>query len=135
MKITNAEINVIRFSSEDVIATSGPGPLSGTTISGGFYLPVGDVFHGASGTFGNYSTSLGAYQLLDYSETGEILNQADIDRLILASQNPTGMIDSGMGYPIPASVYANIAKNTYPIYSYNNGYYTIGKTYYETYSQ
>ena len=132
MRISNPELKVVRFSSADVIATSAA--LMGATISGLFYMPNGSGgYQGASGTFGEKDH--GVYELLNYTLTDEVLDQSGIDMLIAASQNPNGMVDSGMGYPIPASVLLPIAQSTYLTYYDNGHYYTNGISYYEQYHQ
>ena len=140
MKITNAELKFMSFSSEDVIATSGmPGPLSGTT--GLFYIPSGDYsgsYSGTgnyvefSGTFGNYSG--GQYEITNIygAKAGVDDDKANIDSV----QN--GMVYfADVGVSVPAEPYiANIAKNAYDAYSYGGGtYYTNGVSYYESHWQ
>ena len=137
MKITNATIEVALFSSEDVIATSlGLGPLSGLT--GLFYIPSGQYGDGSlpgnyvefGGTLGKYKG--GAYNITNiYGAKGNV----DEDKAILDSvQN--GMVDTGMGFSIPASVFENIAKQTYDAFSYGDGkYYTNGISYYTAHWQ
>ena len=138
MKITNPEIKVVLFASDDVIATSGMiGALTGQ--SGLFYIPTSQYTGGSytgdyvqfSGTFGNYSG--GVYEITGISgATGGV----DGDKANLDSIQNGSVYLPDVGITIPASVFENIAKQTYDAYSYGNGtYYTNGVSYYEQHWQ
>ena len=136
MKITAPKLQVVRFASEDVIATS-LGPLSGMT--GLFYIPASQYsgtysgsgnYIGFNGTLGNYSN--GAYEITSINtvETG-----VDDQKARLESRQ-SGMVPMPEGFPMPASFFENLAHQTYDAFSYGNGvYYTNGVSYYESHWQ
>lgn len=136
MKITNAELKVIRFASEDVIATSGwfDGPLTGKT-NGFFNINTGDGYYQFGGTVGQYNGSV--YQINGISNYHSI-PASDIAPL---TAGPNGTEGNGMSYfsdvgvTLPASILTNSAQNGYEA-TYSNGtYYTDGLSYYENYWQ
>ena len=140
MKITKPSIKVLRFASDDVIATSAlpMGPLSGTT--GLFYIPASS-FNGAYSGTGNYvqfSGILGPYSGGAYEITGITGATAgvDDDKANLDSIQNGGVYLPGVGITIPASFFEGVARQTYDAYTYGDGkYYTNGISYYETHWQ
>lgn len=137
MKISNPELNVVRFGADDVIATSGwiHGALTGQ--SGSFYIPAGQYGGGTysgnfvefSGTFGNYNGS--EYEINDVSGATSIL---DSDRAGLMTTAPL-YVYPDTGVPVPAGVRGGIAQQYYDAYSYGGGYYSDGQSYYDIYWQ
>ena len=139
MKIATPELKVVRFVSEDVIATSAMlGPLSGT--NGLFYIAAGDYSGSYSGT-GNYvefSGTFGSYNGSAYEITGIYGAKAgvDDDKANLDSVSGGNVYFADMGVTVPASFLAPIAQQTYDAYSYGGGsYYTNGISYYESHWQ
>ncbi len=141
MKITNPEIKVALFASDDVIATSlALGPLSGTV--GTFYIPTGQYGGSYTGTAGNYiefSGTLGSYSGGAYNITGIYGAKGGVDEDVDTIQN---VVDGKIyfpelaGYGIPADELAPIAQHLYDAYSYGDGnYYTNGVSYYESHWQ
>lgn len=127
MKITNPELKVVRFNADDVIATS-IGALTGKT--GLFYVDNGNGgYDSFNGEFGEFNASL-------YEITGlyawEYNVGGDRDRLISAKNG--GMVYMpDVGYPIPASVLAQNAPQTYDANLDSGVYYSNGVSYYEQY--
>ena len=130
-RLTNPELKVIRFASEDVIATS---VLLGKT--GTFYIPSGQYSGGSfsgnyvefNGTFNSYSD--GVYGISGiYGAKGDV----DSDRDVLISPPPYYFNDTGV--TVAGEFMANMSKNIYDAYSYDGQYYTNGISYYDTYWQ
>ena len=127
----NPEIEVLRFSGEDVIATSGT--LLPANVTGLFYIPAADYNNGSLGTSGYVS----------FNGTGGVYNSAaggylitDIYSAYLDTQNERDdlMTKGGeMAAFIPASFFEGTAKNTFDAYYYNGDYYTNGISYYNMY--
>ena len=131
MKFVNPEIEIVRFSSEDVIATSGA-PIS-TKL---FYIPTTDYMGDLSGSdyvqfegvMGGYDSAAGGYRITDvYSPA-----LADTDEVNGLMSGGTLYIPE-LGITIPSTVMAPIAQQAYNAYSYNGEYYTNGLTYYDMY--
>ena len=127
MKITNPEMNVIRFGANDVIATSL------------FYLPVSQYSGSYTpGTDGNDYVEFEGTMRPNGDGTYEITN---IYRAQGVPQDDVDGLASGgsvvfYGVTIDMSSMAPIARQTYDAYSYSEGtYYTHGATYYELYWQ
>lgn len=131
MKITKTELNVVRFASEDVIATSG---LAGSVWT--FYIPASQYTGGSySGNYVEFSGTVypygsGPYEITDiYGAKGGV----DEDRDFLMSG---GTYIPELGITLPSTVADNLAKSVYDAYSYGDGrYYTNGASYYEMYRQ
>ena len=131
MKFANPEIEVLRFSGEDVIATSGT--LLPANVTGLFYIPAAD-FNGGSlgnsgyvsfnGTGGVYNPAAGGY-LISNIGTAYVDNQNERNDLITHGGE--------MAAFIPASFFEGTAKNTFDAYLYNGDYYTNGISYYNMY--
>lgn len=137
MKISNPEVEVKLFSSEDVIATSAPGPLTGMT--GLFYIPASQVSGGpysgnyvqVSGQFGNDIG--GAYKITNITS---IEDNVDADKANLDSIQNGNVYLPDVGITIPASLFENIAHQTYDAFSFADGQYaTFGVSYYELHWQ
>lgn len=137
MKITAPKLQVVRFASEDVIATSALlGPLSGKT--GTFYIPVGDFggSYSGSGSYVEFNGTLGNYTGNGYEITGisgaRGVPTSDVDGL----KSGGSYYFPDMGVTVDMSDMAPIAKQTYEAFSYGNGvYYTNGASYFESYWQ
>lgn len=135
MKIAELKLEVVRFASEDVIATSA-GPLTG--MNGLFYIPTnsyGGTYSG-SGNYVEFSGTFGQLGGSGYEITG--INGAkagvDGDREGLMSSNGTYFPE--LGITIPNTAMAPIAQQAYDAFSYGNGqYYTNGVSYYDQYWQ
>lgn len=131
MKFVTPEIEVLRFSTEDVIATSGA-PI----VTKLFYMPT-DQFQGGlsgsdyvqfEGVMGAYDSAAGGYRITDvYSPA-----LADTDEVNGLMSGGTLYIPE-LGITIPSTALAPIAQQAYNAYSYNGGYYTNGVTYYDMY--
>ena len=128
MKFANPEIEVLRFSSEDVIATSGA-----PVVTGLFYIPSSQYSGGSFGTdyvafngnIGAYDAGAGGYKIDNiYGAYGD----TDDERELLVSGG-----GSMLGVTIPGSFWNNLAQQSYDAYSYNGNYYTNGVNYYTTY--
>ena len=139
MRISNPELKVIRFATDDVIASSALlGPLSGQT--GLFYIPAGDFGGSYSGT-GNYvqfNGTLGSYSGGAYEITGIYGATAGVDgdKANLDSIQHGQVYMADVGITLPATVFESIAQQTYDAFSYGNGkYYTNGTSYYESHWQ
>ena len=123
MKITNPELEVVRFNADDVIATSlyymsaaDYNALYGTDFTSDYVQFNGDmVATGNSGVWG--ITNIYNVQAADTDE---------IEALMSGSGNFTG-------FPIPASVLEPIARQAYNAFKSDDGIYTKGVTYYEQY--
>ncbi len=138
MKMSSADLQVIRFNSEDVIATSGMGPLSGT--SGMFYIPAADYSgsYSGSGNFVQFNGTLGSYSGGNYLITNIYGAEAgvDSDKESLESVINGNIVFPDVGITVPATALEPLARQTYDAFSYGNGqYYTNGVSYYETHWQ
>ena len=132
MKITNTELNVVRFASEDVIATSG---LVGKVWQ--FFIPSSQYGDGTmSGEYVMFNGTVYPYGSGPYEITNiyDVQANADNDR--------NGMMTGTIyipeyGITLPSTALDPIAKQTYDAYSYGDGkYYTNGgASYYEMYRQ
>ncbi len=131
----NLKLDVIRFSNEDVIATSAMlGPLSGKT--GSFYIPSSQYNGGSLG--GEYVTFNGTFG--DY--TGSGYNITNANGFAVDSDERDGLMSGGsytfpdVGVTVDMSDLAPIAKQYYDAFSYGDGqYYSNGVSYYESYWQ
>lgn len=127
--MTDLKLDVVRFSNEDVIATS-------------LYYATAAAFNSAFGTsytsdYVQFNGSMTGYS--DEAGGRYVTNvygvsEADNDEM-------EGLMSGGsvylpdVGITIPSTVMAPIAQQAYNAYSYNGGLYTKGATYYETYWQ
>ena len=125
MKMSNPELKVVRFGSDDVIATS--------------------LFYLAAGQFAGYEGSSpyvefegvmrpngdGTYQITNITHT------AGVDQDTVDGVTSGGSIYlPEFGITIPATAMEPIAQQTYDAYAYSEGtYYTHGATYHELYWQ
>lgn len=132
-RLTNPELNVIRFASEDVIATSF-GPLSGLTRS--FYIPSSQYNGGSLG--GDYVTFNGTFG--DYD--GSAYNITNASGFTVDVDERDGLTSGGsytfpdVGVTVDMSDMAPIAQQYYDAFSYGDGqYYTNGISYYDQYWQ
>lgn len=135
MRMAELKLEVVRFASEDVIATSA-GPLTGLT-SGLFYIPAGQYagYTGSasyvqfSGDFGEQSG--GNYEIINIRG---VSGDDDDDRAGLMSGGSYTF--PGVGVTVDMSHLAPIAQQAYDAFSYGNGkYYTNGVSYYNQYWQ
>lgn len=129
MKITNAELKVVRFNSEDVIATSL------------YYMPSA-AFNALAGT--DYSSDYVQFEgiMTGYDPDASGWAITNIGAVSAADTDEMDGLKSGgsfyfpdVGITIPMSHMAPLAQQAYEAYSYNDGYYTKGATFYETYWQ
>ncbi|MBR3144947.1 MAG: hypothetical protein IKF53_03525 [Clostridia bacterium] len=133
----NLKLEVIRFSNEDVIATSAMlGPLSGQL--GWFFIPTSQYGDGSlggdyvqfGGRFGDYSG--GAYNITNIYD---VSGNAQGDRAEIGPDADGYFDETG----VPVFLYptlANVAKETYDAFSYGDGqYYSNGVNYFESYWQ
>ena len=131
MKISNAELKVVRFNSEDVIATSryfmsaaAFESLYGLGLTGTDYVSF-------TGSMTSYDDVAGGW-----SVTPNLSSAAEYD-----NEEMEGVMSGGdfyfaeLGVWVHSDAMANIAKQHYDAYSYEGGLYTKGATYYETYWQ
>lgn len=128
MKIQSTKMQVIRFSAEDVIATS-LGALTGQ--SGLFYVDDGNGgYNSFNGTFGSYSGN--SYEIVGMNtyETGV----GDDRENLITGKNGVYIPELGITLPANPTV-SGIAKNAYDAFSSDNGYYTNGISYFELYWQ
>lgn len=132
MMFMKPEIEIVRFSSEDVIATSGL-----VLTNGVFYIPSANYNNGAlggsgyvqfSGSYGAFNSAAGGYLISNIS--GAKLDYVD-DRAGLMSGGSYYFPD--VGVTVDMSDLAPIAQQAYDAYSYNGDYYTNGVSYYNTY--
>lgn len=133
-RLTNPELKIIRFASEDVIATS-LGPLSG--LKGGFYIPS-SLYNGGSlgGNYVEFQGTFGDYDGSAYNITNANGFKADVnnDRDGLTSGGSYTFPD--VGITVDMSDMAPIAQQYYDAFSYGDGqYYTNGISYYDQYWQ
>lgn len=132
MRITNPEINIILFSNEDVIATSGITPLSGY-----FYIPTAqfqDPYTGSGeyvGFSGTYLPSGSRYVISSIS--GAVAQSSENERDGAMSGGSYYFPD--LGVTVDMSSMEPIARRTYDAYYENGNYYTNGVSYYEQYWQ
>jgi len=138
MKLTTPEIQIIRFNSEDVIATSYAGPLTGT--NGLFYIPANNYAgpYSGSGEYVQFSGTFGNIVGSDYRIDNIYNAQAGIDddKANLDSVQNGGVYLPDVGITIPATVFESIAKQTYDAFTYGDGqYYTNGVSYYTSHWQ
>lgn len=129
MKISNPEMKVVRFANEDVIATS-------------LYYASAADFNSAFGTnfTSDYVEFNGSMTGFDSAAGGWYVSnvygaqEADSDSM-------EGLKSGGSiylpeyGITIPSTAAEPIARQAYSTYSYNDGLYTKGATYYELYWQ
>ncbi|MBR0466314.1 MAG: hypothetical protein IJJ40_02325 [Clostridia bacterium] len=137
----NLKLEVIRFSNEDVIATSaiGGGIGGGSVASltgkkGGFYIPSSQYNGGSLG--GEYVTFQGTFGDFD----GSAYNIIDPYGFAVDVDERDGLMSGGSvvfyGVTIDMSDMAPIAKQYYDAFSYGDGqYYSNGVSYYESYWQ
>lgn len=135
MKITNAELKFMSFSSEDVIATSGIIPTRGQ-----FFVPI-DQFTGSYTGTGDYvrfdgsfvNDGSGSYQISNI--TGAEGNSAD-DRNGLHIVNGKFYLPELGFWATADEGFIGITKQSYDAYTYGDGtYYTNGVSYYENWPQ
>lgn len=130
-RLTNPELNVIRFASEDVIATSA---LLG--LSRSFFIPSSQ-YSGSSfssdyvefyGTFSSYND--GIYGISNISGAKAADND-EMDQL----KSGGAVVVHGVTLPVNPTM-KTMANQYYDAYSYGDGqYYTNGISYYDTYWQ
>lgn len=128
-KLNNLELKVVRFGSEDVIATSGF-IISTSDFEAAFgsgytnAWATGDTGYYLLTTNGmtNYNDEAKGWYVPFYPDTSSVPgNYVDI--------NPSEIADQAQGY----SGYA-LTGHIYDAYIYNSGIYTKGASYYELYN-
>lgn len=112
MKITNPELEVVRFSADDVIATSL------------YYIKDGDVYKEFEGVM--TPDSNGRYKITPVSGF-TVVDDDDVEGLM------SGGSVVFFGTTIDMSDLAPIAQQTYTAFKIDDEYYTYGVTYYEQY--
>lgn len=133
MKITNAELKFMSFSSEDVIATSGMPSLTG--LSRSFYIPSSQFSGGSfSSDYVEFNGTIGANTGNGYEITNIYGAKAADD------EEREGLMSGGsvvfMGVTIPASPeMETFSQQYFDAYSYGGTYYTNGLSYYDQYWQ
>ncbi|MBO4693395.1 MAG: hypothetical protein J5659_03255 [Clostridia bacterium] len=128
-RLTNPELKVIRFASEDVIATSlyyAPSAafnaINGTSFTSDFVE--------FEGSMTSYDPAAGGYSVSNIYNV-KAANNDDIDGL----KSGGSWVVPGVGITIDMSSMAPVARQSYNAYSYEGGLYTNGVTYYDTYWQ
>ena len=133
MRITNPEINVILFSNEDVIATSG---AIGTLFSDRlFYIPFAEYGGTVSGSGayvefrGDFTNNGSGSYLISNINSAQAVPESDVTNLT----TPGHAYLPDVGITINSNAMAPIAAQAYTA-SYSNGsYYTNGVSYYDQY--
>lgn len=129
MKISDFEIKVVRFSSDDVIATSlyyAPAAAF-NSVTGGSFTSAYVEFEG---TMTGYDSDAGGWYVAN-PRGAKAASDDDMDGL--KSGGTIYLPD--VGITIPSTVMEPIAQQAYDSYEYNGGLYTKGATYYEAYWQ
>ena len=127
MKITDLELEVVRFADGDVIATS-------------LYYAPSAAFNSVYGT--SYSSNYVQFEgsMTNYDSTAGGWYISNVYGAAAADDDEMAGLKSGgamyfpdVGITIPMSHMAPLAQQAYDAYSYNDGLYTKGATFYESY--
>ena len=116
MRISELELKVVRFSNEDVIATSGYF-INSASFTGASYSEPYVHFYGEMGSY-------------DDEAKGWIIYGANSDSGV-SEEYINGYIND-ISTSNPSTAYA-LGNNLYDAYLYDGNYYTKGASYYELY--
>lgn len=130
MKLSAPEFEVLRFASEDVIATSGLLPAN---VTGLFYIPTSQFNGGSYGDAG-YLSFNGTGGTFNSAAGGYLITGVNTIKTDVGGERDELMTKGGeLAAFIPASFFEDLAQKTFDAYSYNGDYYTNGVSYYNMY--
>ena len=129
MKITNFELEVVRFSSDDVIATSlyyAPAAAYNAATGASFSSDYVEF----EGSMTAYDSAAGGWYISPHSYA-QAADPDDVDGLKSGGSHYIPEV----GITIDMSSMAPLAQQAYDAYGYEGGLYTKGATFYESYWQ